>query len=83
MQKAAAMPTFDSLPDARADGRCVDCEKKPAVTRDNRFCRDCLCKRIDEDTPIPTKWSDQRGRKSRDTHVLGGQAEMNTDGDNW
>jgi hypothetical protein len=74
----------DSLPAPRADGRCVDCEKEIAVTRDDRFCLRCLRKRIDDTTPAPVhSVFEQRGRKSRDTKVLGGQAEMNTDGDNW
>jgi hypothetical protein len=71
------------LPDARLDGQCVDCEKKPAVTNDKRFCIRCLRKRIREANPIVSTFSDQRGRRLRSTQVLAGQAEMCSDGDDW
>ena len=37
----------------REDGRCVDCSKRAAVTRDGLFCKSCLLARIEHDNPIP------------------------------
>ena len=77
MHKAAR-----ELPLAREDSLCVDCVKKTAVAY-GRFCTSCMRKRINDDNPIPQVLSDKRGRKSRSTQMLGGSAEMGTDGDNW
>jgi hypothetical protein len=35
-------PTIDNLPKARTDGNCTACERKPSITRDGRYCRQCL-----------------------------------------
>jgi hypothetical protein len=43
-----AIPTrFDTmgtseLPDPRKDGQCANCRRKPAVTKDGRFCQGCM-----------------------------------------
>jgi len=42
----------DDLPDARKDGVCCDCGKRPAVTRDGRFCRPCLGKFVRHLNPM-------------------------------
>lgn len=74
---------MSDLPEPREDGLCVDCEKTQAVTTDRRWCLGCLRKRVNESTPIVSTFSDQRGRKAKSTQVLGGQAEMGSDGDEW
>ena len=74
---------MSDLPNPRSDGKCADCKNKPAVTNDNRFCLKCLRKRISEDNPIVSTFSDERGRRQRSSQVLGGQADMGSDGDNW
>ena len=33
---------MNDLPDARQDGQCTMCVKKPAETKDGRFCARCL-----------------------------------------
>jgi hypothetical protein len=72
------------LPDARADGVCVDCLGKQSVTRDGRFCLACLRKRINHDNPVEhrkPRMAGMRGYKARSTQTLGGSAEMLNDGD--
>lgn len=72
------------LPDARADGVCVDCLGKQSVTTDGRFCLACLRKRINHDNPIEhrkLRMAGMRGYKARSSQTLGGSAEMLNDGD--
>jgi len=44
--------TEPELPAPRADGKCVECGQKPAVTRDGRYCKKCLQKIIAHLTPM-------------------------------
>ncbi len=43
---------MSDLPKPRRDGRCCDCEARPAETQDRRFCRKCLRTRIARTTPM-------------------------------
>jgi hypothetical protein len=73
------MNTSSNLPETRADGRCVDCQHKPAVTTDRRFCLKCLRVRIRNDNHIDRKKpfsGAMRGYKARSTDVLGGCPKM-------
>ena len=66
----------------RGDEQCFDCKKKPAVTTDGLFCLRCLRSRINAENPDPPPvFSDQLGRSQLDFYAMGGQAEMNDDGD--
>lgn len=69
-----------NLPDPRGDGQCYDCEAKPAVTADGRFCLKCLRRRIREETPDPrSAIREQKDRRQISSQVLGGTADMNTE----
>lgn len=39
-------------PDPRDDGYCCGCHRRVAVTRDHRFCKPCLNRVINHDTPM-------------------------------
>ena len=40
------------LPEPRDDGKCADCGTIDAVTRDQRFCKKCLKRRVRYDNPM-------------------------------
>ena len=64
------------LPDPLPGGSCVECRKVPAITNDGRFCAKCMRRLIREDNPVlrdlSRKCTDEIGRKSRSTAVIGG-----------
>ena len=62
------------LPEAREDGQCCKCEKHPAVTTDNRFCRQCLWNMICRLNPDIKTCRDQKW-------AVTSKSEKNTDGD--
>lgn len=70
---------MNDLPDARPDGQCTMCVKKPAETKDGRFCARCLrlfLYRLNPDPkPMP---SEHKWRPSRSPKVLGGAPDMRT-----
>ena len=72
---------MQTLPDAREDGRCVDCEKRQAVTTDKRFCLDCLRVRVNEANSGLSVVREQLGRNSISCDAIGGQAEANSEDD--
>lgn len=41
-----------SHPAPRSDGICCQCEKKPAITTDGRYCKKCLKSIITKLTPM-------------------------------
>ncbi len=69
---------------------CQRCSDEFAI-RGEKYCEDCKTVVLRElkdagylsDEKPPSTFSDARGRKSRDTRMLGGSAEFGTDGDNW
>lgn len=74
-----------NLPNARADGLCSECQSKPSVTRDGRFCRKCLAAIVKELSPGPTRRypakPGDRGQHSG-THLID-RAERKADRDYW
>ena len=63
----------------RDDGKCGDCVKREAETKDGRFCRQCLRKwvaRLNRESKVPSPPSEQLGRPGRDPLVLGGSPDM-------
>jgi hypothetical protein len=73
------MSNGSNLPEARCDGRCVDCEQNTAVTTDKRFCLKCLRARIRNENYIDRKKpfsGAMRGYKARSTDALGGCPKM-------
>jgi len=73
------------IPEARPDGLCADCQKEIAVTRDGRFCRKCLKARVFELSPnsrnLTWRGTDQIGRSSRSSKVLGGTVDNDDEND--
>ena len=70
-----------TLPDPLPNGLCCRCERKPAVTRDGRFCKTCLRHIVRELTPddertLARRGTDQIGRPARSTAMLGGAADV-------
>ena len=66
---------------------CQRCSDHPAVFEE-KFCKSCRKAVLDElkssgylTDPIPKQHRGDIGRKCRDLRVLGGSAEMGTDGD--
>jgi hypothetical protein len=66
-------PTVDNLPDPRIDGTCAECTRKPSITRDGRYCRQCLSVLVRTISPGKTRlYPAKPGINSRSsgTHVL-------------
>lgn len=69
------MVDWSNLPEPLDGGNCCDCGRRKAVTKDGRFCRPCLKRRVNESNPIINSFSDERGRTARSSQVLGGSPE--------
>jgi hypothetical protein len=58
-----------NLPEPRPDGKCAECVKAAAVTRDKRFCLKCLKRMIAAENPIrwtPPRGSDHKQERARE-----------------
>ena len=55
-RKARACLVPSPPPKPRPDGRCVECGRHQAITRDKLLCWNCLRAWIKRTTPLPGKW---------------------------
>jgi len=71
------------LPEPRGDGACCRCVKRPAVTNDGRFCKQCLGAIVREMTPstrdLSRRGTDEIGRRARASQTLSGAPDMQTE----
>jgi predicted amidophosphoribosyltransferase len=69
---------------------CKRCSDADAISTE-KYCKGCKKAVLSElkssgylsDEKPPKTFSDERGRNAMNSKVLGGAAEMGTDGDNW
>lgn len=70
---------IDKTQTPRADGKCVVCINRLAVTTDKLRCLRCLRRKINDENPDPAKQpTEGYGRSSISTLTLGGAPDMRT-----